>query len=85
MKDVRSAILAYLRQVVSESGSNANVTIDTLLIEGDLLDSISLARVIMFIDEQFGVGISDEDVGPELFQTPATLATYVEDQLALTS
>jgi len=85
MKDVRSAILAYLRQVVSESGSNANVAIDTLLIEGDLLDSISLARVIMFIDEQFGVGISDEDAGPELFQTPATLATYVEDQLALTS
>ena len=35
-------------------------------------------QVIQFMEERFGISIPDSDFGPELFESPASLAAYVE-------
>jgi acyl carrier protein len=77
MSRYEQAILAHISGVVAETGGPA-VTRDTRLLEAGLLDSINLVGLVQFLEAQFGIRIADEDVGPELFETPATVAAYVE-------
>lgn len=70
-------IMDYISGVVAETGG-APVARDTPLLETGLLDSINLVRLLQFLEERFAIKISDEDLGPDLFESPATLAAYVE-------
>ena len=69
-------ILDFVSGVVAETGGGA-VTRDTQLLETGVLDSINLVRLIQFIEERFNLSIPDSDFGPDLFETPASLAAYV--------
>lgn len=77
MSAYEQPIVDYISGVVAEGGGAA-VSRDTPLMEAGVLDSINLVRLVQFIEERFGVSIPDADFGPELFETPATVAAYVE-------
>jgi acyl carrier protein len=74
-------ILEYIAGVVAES-SDMPVMRDTALLETGLLDSINLVRLLQFMEERFSIKIPDGDLGPDLFESPATLAAYVERHLS---
>ena len=77
MSNVEQPILDYIAGVVAEAGGPA-VTRDTLLLEGGVLDSINLVRLVQFLEERFAMKIPDADLGPELFESPAAVAAYVQ-------
>lgn len=45
-------------------------------------DSLSLSRVLVFVEERFGVTIPDEDVVIDEVATLATMARFIHDRLA---
>jgi acyl carrier protein len=77
MNTYEQPILDFVSGVVAEAGGGT-VTRDTPLLETGLLDSINLVRLIQFLEDQFNISIPDGDFGPELFESPAALAAYVE-------
>jgi acyl carrier protein len=77
MERYEQPILEYISGVVAETGGPP-VTRDSDLLETGLLDSINLVRLLQFIEERFAIKIPDADLGPELFESPAALAAYVE-------
>ena len=77
MSDIERPILEYISGVVAEAGGPA-VTRDTPLLEAGVLDSINLVRLVQFLEERFALKIPDEDLGPELFESPAAVAAYVQ-------
>jgi acyl carrier protein len=77
MSQYEQPIMDYIAGVVAESGG-APVTRDTPLLEAGVLDSINLVRLVQFLEEQFGIKIPDGDLGPDLFESPASLTAYVE-------
>jgi len=77
MSNVEQPILDYIAGVVAEAGGPA-VTRDTLLLEAGVLDSINLVRLVQFLEERFAMKIPDADLGPELFESPAAVAAYVQ-------
>jgi acyl carrier protein len=81
MSMIEQPILDYISGVVAEAGGPA-VTRDTLLLEAGVLDSINLVRLVQFLEERFGLTIPDADLGPELFESPAAVAAYVERHVA---
>lgn len=54
---------------------------DQSLISGGILDSIALLRLIAYLEEQFGVKVSDGDVNPDNFETLDKIKTYLEHKL----
>ena len=48
------------------------------LIERGILDSMGLMKTITFMEEQFGIHVSDDDVLPENFQTINSIHKLVE-------
>jgi acyl carrier protein len=81
MSTVEQPILEYISGVVAETGGPA-VGRDTPLLESGVLDSINLVRLVQFLEERFGLKIPDADLGPELFESPASVAAYVERHAA---
>jgi len=76
MSEFEPPILAYISEVVAESGGGP-VTRETALLDAGVLDSINLVRLVQFLEERFAIKIPDGDLGPDLFESPASVAAYV--------
>jgi len=79
MNEVEQSILDHIREVAA--ASQVKVERDTGLLETGLLDSINLVGLIQFLEERFAIRIPDSDIGADLFESPATLISYVEKRL----
>lgn len=47
------------------------------LLEGGLLDSQGMLEVVIFIEQQFGVVVADEDLTPDNFKSIETIAAFI--------
>jgi acyl carrier protein len=55
----------------------AGVDRDTALLEKGILDSLGILDVVSFLESEFSILISDDDLVPENFQTLSTLSAFV--------
>jgi acyl carrier protein len=65
--------------ILTELADSDDIELDaqTPLLGGGLLDSLSLTRLIAFLEQQFGVTIDTGDVVPENFETIATVVALL--------
>lgn len=50
---------------------------DTALLEKGILDSLGILDLVSYLESEFSILISDEDLLPENFQTLSTLSAFV--------
>ena len=50
---------------------------DTPLLESGVLDSLGILDVVSFLESEFSILISDEDLVPDNFQTLKTISAFV--------
>lgn len=50
------------------------------LIEGGLLDSLGVMRVVSFCEETFGIELADTDVVPENFESVTAIARLIDQK-----
>ena len=50
---------------------------DTHLLEPGLLDSLSVLKLVLFLEQRFGIVVDPEDVIPENFATVDAICAYV--------
>ena len=55
---------------------------DDLIMKG-ILDSLALMRMIVFIEEQFGVKVADDELLPSNFESLTRIRTFIERKKAL--
>jgi len=55
----------------------AGVGRDTALLEKGILDSLGILDVVSFLESEFSMVISDDELLPENFQSLGTLSTFV--------
>lgn len=70
------------KQIIDYLLSNIIFTVSEIqpeqqLIESLLIDSISIIKVILFLEEQFDIRIEDEDLDPTNFETVNNMANLV--------
>ena len=54
---------------------------DDALLDG-ALDSVDVLRLVVFVEERYGVTVGDDDLVPENFATASTLATFIRGKQA---
>ncbi len=54
------------------------ITDEQQLIDSGLIDSISIVNVILFLEKQFKISFSEEDMLPENFETLNAMVDTVE-------
>lgn len=76
--DVERALAEYIETEIAYD-RELPIRPDEPLLEG-MIDSISMLRLVLFIEERFGVRVADDELVPEVFETVRTLAEFVESK-----
>lgn len=70
-----------LRTFFSERGGKAqNLGDEDSLLENGLLDSMAIVKLVSFIEEKFGVALSDDEFDPDNFESLKAIATMVDSK-----
>jgi len=80
--NAQHTIMEFLRDMCVDDAARARLLPDTNLMESGLIDSFAMVRLILFLEERFGVRVPDSEIGWELFASPSALASYVERSAA---
>jgi len=60
-----------------------DVSVDELesdfdLLEGGVVDSLGLLKVVAWLETEFDIEVDDSELGPESFRTVAAINTYID-------
>ena len=53
---------------------------DTSLLDSGILDSLGLLRLVVFLEERFGITMDDADLLPENFASVNSICAYLRDR-----
>lgn len=84
--NVQEVLTDYIRDVADKTGQPIP-TMDQPLLDsaGGVIDSVSLWRLIVFVEERFGIKVEDIDLMQENFQTLRALTNFIENKHSLDS
>ena len=55
------------------------------LLESGVLDSLGVLDLVSFVEQEFAITVSDEELVPENFQTIERLTSFVQDKCTVNS
>jgi acyl carrier protein len=76
-RNTTSKIKTFLAQ---QFPMTKNVGNDELLLKNGLIDSLGILEVVTFMEKEFGIIVSDEDLLPENFGSIQSLASFVHNK-----
>jgi acyl carrier protein len=77
---VDAVINDYISRELVQDASLLPLGNATSLLETGILDSLSLLRLVVFIQERFGIIVDDVDLVPENFDTVDTICAYLRSR-----
>jgi D-alanine--poly(phosphoribitol) ligase subunit 2 len=80
---VEAVINDYISREIVQDPSLLPLGNETPLLETGILDSLSLLRLVIFVQEQFGIVVGDLDLVPEHFASVDDICAYLRTQTAL--
>ena len=76
---IMDSLTNYLQQELNQT--QVALTLNTALIEAGLIDSLSIFKLILFMEEQFAIKIQPEDITVENFETINALTALLKSKL----
>lgn len=76
---ITDSLTNYLQQELNQT--QVALTLNTALIEAGLIDSLSIFKLILFMEEQFAIKIQPEDITVENFETINALTALLQSKL----
>jgi acyl carrier protein len=77
---VESVINDYISRELVSKPELLPLKNDTLLLEAGILDSLSVLRLVLFLEQQFGIVVAPEELIPENFETIEAMCAYLRAQ-----
>jgi acyl carrier protein len=65
MNEIEGAVQTYILTEFLPGEDPSELTLDTPLITGGILDSISTLKLVVFLEERFGVNVEAHEAGIE--------------------
>ena len=69
MSDIKDVVLEYVKNEYLEEGDDREVTYDTPLISGGIVDSFSMVSLKVFLENKYNIQIPDAKATPEAFDS----------------
>ena len=77
MDELKKTILDYVIHEYVDEDDGAEVTTETQLISGGIVDSFSMVSLKRFLEKKYEIRIPDKDASPEAFDTVNSIAQLV--------
>jgi len=78
MEEYKQTILDYVIKEYLEDDEDEEITFDTELISGGIVDSFSMVSLKRFLENKYEIQIPDADASPEAFDTVNSIAALVD-------
>lgn len=78
--DVESQLTDYITKELVPNQELLPVKRDTKLIESGILDSLSILRLTIFLEEKMGVKVNPDDIVHENFETIDAICRFVQEK-----
>ena len=80
---MESVINEYISQELVDKRESLPLKNDMPLLESGILDSLSVLKLVLFIEAQFGVAVDPEALIPENFETVRAICVFLRTQQQL--
>jgi acyl carrier protein len=77
---VESAVSAYISKDIVARPEVLPLKDDSRLLESRILDSLSLLKLVLFLEQRFGVTVETDELVPENFETIERIANFVRSK-----
>jgi acyl carrier protein len=77
---MESVINDYISREIVQDRALLPLSNEESLLEGGILDSLSLLRLVVFLEEHFKVTVGEADLLPENFENVNTICAYLRSQ-----
>ena len=74
---LKARLAKHIQETLASPASNVKIDDDTALIDKGSIDSIGLMEIVMFIEQETGVRVPDEEIAPDNFQTVVAMEEMV--------
>jgi len=74
---VETVINDYVSRELVQDPALLPLADDTSLLETGILDSLSLLKLVVFLEERFGIAMGDADLLPDNFASVNAICDYV--------
>ncbi len=78
MDDPEKVILDFVKREYLEEGGDTDISPDTPLISGGIVDSFSMVSLRVFIEKTYKIRIPDAEATPAAFDSVRKIAALVE-------
>ena len=72
----------YINRELVPDAALLPLTNETSLLDSGILDSLSLLRLVVFLEERFGITMGDADLLPENFASVNAICAYLRSRKA---
>ena len=79
MSNIKDEILEYVKDEYLEEDDDMEVTYDTPLITGGIVDSFSMVSLKVFLETKYNVQIPDAKATPEAFDSVNNIITLLKE------
>jgi acyl carrier protein len=77
---MESIVNDYISREIVQDTALLPLSNETPLLEEGILDSLSLLRLVVFLEERFGLTVGEADLLPEHFASVSTICAYLRSQ-----
>lgn len=75
---MESVINDYISREIVQDQAVLPLSNDTSLLKGGILDSLSLLRLVVFLQDRFQVTVDETDLLPENFESVDAICAYLQ-------
>lgn len=79
MSDLKDVILEYVQEEYLDEEDEMDVTFDTPLISGGIVDSFSMVSLKRFLETSYNIQIPDAKATPEAFDSVNKIVALMKD------
>lgn len=79
MSDLKDVILEYIQEEYLEEDDDMEVTYDTPLISGGIVDSFSMVSLKRFLETNYNIQIPDAKATPEAFDSVERIVKLMKE------
>lgn len=76
--EIAPIVRAFIVDELLHAGPGVSFEADDPLIRTGILDSLALLKLLLFLEERFGVKVNDREVVPDNFDTLNRIVGFVE-------
>ena len=81
--DIKTQIRDHIATNILYSDNGFEYGDDASFLEEGIVDSVGIMELVLFIEENFGLTVDDEDLTPDNFDSVDKLAEYIKKRQAV--